>query len=699
MATSTTSAAVCGTVLDIQELQDMIRCHLTTKDLKACTLVCQQWNRHFDPHLWHRVTIWKKGQKRPLLKRHGMHVKDMSCLYFDKSTLKAVLRHCPNIEHLYIRLDQKSMWIQYKHLESLFIRLQDQLTNLHILFDAAFFEPAFLWSMNRLTRLTHLRVDPHFLEDRDPSFSPPEYYTSLLECCPTLRTLKFYYGPYFGGELEDERWTQNAFKKWIRGILDPRRQDRLPSSPIDAITRRAGTSVGGGGSAHRINPEMQERLKPGSPIPQQFNLRSLQLQPPVMNLPTFLAIARQSPSMESLALGGQWGDFHLEIWTELSTLCPHLRELEIKFYGKIKDFPTIATFVTLFPRLESISLVRQLLDKDPDLSTLGDSLRRHKQLYGSPHPFKSLEITGTIRQQFPIIVDTITLPVALESFKIGNIIRHSRFLETDPPPPIPSPAKMLELTTASWPCHVSLTTLDISSVIFPDKATTFQFFGRLQDFTRLRTLHFWLFHLRDMICHVDSIKVQPGDADVTPLDISEHSSGDEDVPPLDLSDSSSGDPNTPVLGTGINININNNHFDGIDNSNDNIAISNSNDDIVISNAIFANNNFSSSSISLQSLSSSSSADSHNSSNPNPSSTGNIRIPSLTLTFPTIQRVQLAPVFEMLRSGLGPAITMHEARLLINAMPSMVQFDLSSCAGTLLEVARLQREYPALKIRH
>ncbi|KAF9121016.1 hypothetical protein BGW39_010913 [Mortierella sp. 14UC] len=680
MTTASSSTAVCDTVLDIQELQDIIRSHLATKDLKDCTLVCRRWNRYFDPHLWYRVTIWKKGQKRPLLKRHGMHVKDMSCLYFDKSTLKAILRHCPNIEHLYIRLDQKSMWIQYKHLESLFIHLQDQLTNLQILFDAAFFEPAFLWSINRLTRLTHMRVDPHFLEDRDPSFSPPEYYSSLLECCPTLRTLKFYYGPYFGGELEDERWTQSAFKKWVRGILDPRRQDRLPLSPMDAITRRAGTSAREGGIAHRIKPEMQERLKPESPIPHQYNLRSLQLQPPAMNLPTFLAIVRQSPSIESLALGGQWSDFHLEIWTELSTLCPHLRELEIKFYGKIKDFPAMATLVTLFPRLESVSFVRQILDKDPDLSTLDDSLRRHKQLYGIPHPFKSLEITGTIRQQFPIIMNTITLPVALESFKIGNIIRHSRFLETDPAPPTPSPARMLDLTTTPWACHASLTTLDISSVIFPDKATTFQFFGRLQEFTRLRTLHFWLFHLRDMICHVDSIKVQSADADVTPLDIGDHNSGDEDVPPLDLSDLNSGDDSTPALETGENINIDSDPIDGVENTSDYIITGDSNNDIIISN------NFSSSSISLQSLSSSSSA-------------GNIRIPSLTLNFPCIRRVQLAPVFEMLRSGLGPAITMHEARLLIDAMPSMVQFDLSSCAGTLLEVARLQREYPALKIRH
>lgn len=58
---------------------------------------------------------------------------------------------------------------------------------------------------------------------------------------------------------------------------------------------------------------------------------------------------------------------------------------------------------------------------------------------------------------------------------------------------------------------------------------------------------------------------------------------------------------------------------------------------------------------------------------------------------------MAPVFELLRSGLGPGITIPEAKLLIAAMPSLVDLGLVSSAGES-EVGRLQREFPALKIR-
>ncbi|KAG0373795.1 hypothetical protein BGX24_011232 [Mortierella sp. AD032] len=419
-----------------------------------------------------------------------------------------------------------------------------------------------------------------------------------------------------------------------------------------------------------------------------------------MNLPTFLRIIRQSPSIQSLALGGQWSDFHPEIWTELSALCPHLRELDIKFYGAIKDFPTMATLVTLFPRLESVLLIRQLFSKDPDFSTLDATLQRHKQLYGTPHPFKSLEITGTIRQQFPIIMDALTLPVALESFKIGNIIRHSRFLQTDPLPTPPiSLARMLELTSTNaspWPCHASLTTLDISSAIFPNYASTFHFFGLLQEFTRLRTLHFWLFHLRDMICHVDSVKNPSEEDAASPLETTDGNSGDNSTPLVDVSDinnnningsNNPSDSNTGDNNTNDNNTVDNNTSDNSasdNNTNDN-SISESNNNsisLITSNAILINSNFSSSSISLESISTSSStnSNSNSSSSLNPSSSGNTRVQSLTLNFPTLRKVHVAPVFEMVRSGLGPAITIHEARLLIEAMPFMVQFDLSSCAG-------------------
>ncbi|KAG0264354.1 hypothetical protein BGZ95_003610, partial [Linnemannia exigua] len=429
--------------------------------------------------------------------------------------------------------------------------------------------------------------------------------------------------------------------------------------------------------------------------------------PPTMDLPTFLRIIRQSPSIQSLALGGQWRDFHPEIWTELSTLCPHLRELDIKFYGAIKDFPTMATLVTLFPRLESVSLVRQLFSKDPDFSTLDATLQRHKQLYGVPHPFKSLEITGTIRQQFPIIMDALTLPVALESFKIGNIIRYSRFLQTDPLPTPPiSQTRMSELTSTAatpWPCHASLTTLDISSATFPNYASTFHFFGLLQEFTRLRTLHFWLFHLRDMICHVDSVK-NPSEEDATsPLDTSIVNSGDDNTTPLvDTSNSSNsnGDSNSSSNNTSGNNTSHNNTSIDITSDNNTSDSNNNNISFMTSTSILINSHFSNSSISLESISTSSSTNSNSSSSSslNPSSSGNTRVQSLTLNFPTLRKVHVAPVFEMLRSGLGPAITIHEARLLIQAMPFMVQFDLSSCAGAL-EVEELQKEYPALKIQH
>ncbi|KAF8944215.1 hypothetical protein BGZ47_004521 [Haplosporangium gracile] len=376
-----------------------------------------------------------------------------------------------------------------------------------------------------------------------------------------------------------------------------------------------------------------------------------------MNLPIFLCIVRQNPSMEILTLGGQWSNFHPETtWTELSTYCSQIRDLNIQFNGTIRDFPTIATLVTLFPRLESLSLVRQMFSRDPDLSTLGASLRKHRQQYGAPHPFKALEITGLIRQQFPIVMDALTLPVAMESVKIGNIIRYSRFMQDEAPAslqtqtqtqiqtPLTSGALTLTLTTTTptpWPCQGSLTTLDISSVVFPSHATTFQFFSRLQECNQLRTLHIWLFHLRDIISHVAFSKFD--ESGVTPPQ-----------------------PSPPVA--------------NVDDEED--------DDIVIINSSGSSTH--------------SSTHSSHSSHPN-SSTSSFSIHptsnvlSLTLSFPNIRTVNVAPVFELIRSGLGPGITVPEAKLLIAAMPSLVDLGLVSSAGGL-EVSRLQREFPSLKIR-
>ncbi|KAG0286106.1 hypothetical protein BGZ96_009765 [Linnemannia gamsii] len=616
MSTATTAATGCDAVLNIQELQDMIRKRLSFEDLKACTLVSRQWNSYFDPSLWEKCTIWMRRQKRKVLKRHGTHVRKMSCLYFDKHTLKTLLKYCPNIENLYLRLDEHSMWIQYHTLEALFLNLQHSLTNVHILFDATYFEPKFLWSLCRLTRLTHLRIDPHSLEDRqDPNFSPPCYFLSFLECCPMLRGLTFVFGPHFGGDLEEERWTRSAFKKWVRGLFDSKRLERLPASPQDAVSKSK-VHTGKEGvittiTTHQVNPESP---KIGLNL-QCYNLRSLQLQPPAMDLPTFLYIIRHSPSMETLTLRGQWSDFQSETtWLELSTHCAHIRELNIQFNGTIKDFPTIATLITLFPRLESLTLVRQLFSKDPDLSTLAASLRKHHQQYGSPHPFKALEITGIVRNQFPIIIDVLTLPVAMESVKIGNIIRYSRFLQDTTPAPTTisqtqspptsgsSVATLWSLSSTNtktiitrWPSQDSLTTLDISSIVFPDHASTFQFFTRLQEFSQLRTLHLWLFHLRDIISHVAFLKV-------------DEESGEDPSPPTIANSQGEED-----------------------------------DDIVIINSM-----------------------------------------------------HVAPVFELLRSGLGPGITVPEAKLMIAAMPSLVDLGLVSSAGGL-EVSRLQKEFPDLKI--
>lgn len=555
------------------------------------------------------------------------------------------------------------MWIQYHTLESLFLHLQHSLTDLHILFDATYFEPVFLWSVCRLTRLTHLRIDPCLLEDRDPGFSLPDYFLGFLECCPTLRGLTFVYGPYFGGDFEDEqhRWTRSALKKWIRGLFDSRRQERLPVSPQDAIAKvtvRAGSGVKQGvavdaTNAHRENPIL---AKP-APTLQHYNLRSLQLQPPAMDLPTLLRIIRQSPSMEILTLGGQWGNFHSDTtWAELSTNCSQIRELNIQFNGTIKDFPTIATLVTIFPQLESLSLVRQMFSKDPDLSTLGASLRKHRQQYGAPHPFKALEITGLVRQQLPIVMDALTLPVAMESIRVGNIIRYSRFIQEDIPAAMPaqstqqtqtpptSGTSTSTLTTTApipWTCLDSLTTLDISSVVFPDHATTFHFYSRLQECNRLRTLHLWLFHLRDLISHVAFSKFDE--------------TGEAPPPPSAL-------PPT------------------VDDEEDN-------DIVVINGSGSSTHGSTHSSHSSSTNSSTSSFSVHLTST----------VPSLTLSFPSLRTVNVAPVFELVRSGLGPGITIPEAKLLIAAIPSLVDLGLVSSAGGL-EVSRLQREFPTLKIR-
>jgi hypothetical protein len=148
----------------------------------------------------------------------------------------------------------------------------------------------------------------------------------------------------------------------------------------------------------------------------------------------------------------------------------------------------------------------------------------------------------------------------------------------------------------------------------------------------------WLFHLRDMISHVAFSKIDDESGEDPPLSTVANNQEEED------------------------------------------------DDIMI---ISSSGSSTHSSHSSQSSHSSSSTTSFS-----VLSTSNVL--SLTLIFPSIRTLHVAPVFELLRSGLGPGITVPEAKLLIAAMPSLVDLGLVSSAGGL-EVSRLQKEFPDLKI--
>ncbi|KAG0246726.1 hypothetical protein BGX31_009855 [Mortierella sp. GBA43] len=191
-----------------------------------------------------------------------------------------------------------------------------------------------------------------------------------------------------------------------------------------------------------------------------YNIRRLNLRSPHMDDDVFCLLTTRCPLLEDLILDGVWIRTSNDTWREISIQCPRLRSISVRNSGSVHFIPNIQTLMTIFPRLESLSLMALEFSRDPDLSDLDTKLQELETENGDKHPLKQIHLSGSILNPLKVVLDIVTQSSMVESLSVGFTLNTNR--QHDPHEP-------LELERR-WLCQDTLTHLDLTSISFPDRA-------------------------------------------------------------------------------------------------------------------------------------------------------------------------------------------------------------------------------------
>ncbi|KAF9116656.1 hypothetical protein BGX27_000575 [Mortierella sp. AM989] len=481
----------CNKVLEIQELQDFVRVRLPFRDLKTCTLVCRHWYRLFEPFLWTKVNLYEHDHgKMTILRRYGSFVSSLNHAHAHKSTFGFIRTYCSVVQSLSLVFDNRSSRISYANLEE-FFRNMSGITTLSIRFDASRFSPAMFWSFSQLPHLTRLTIDVYFESRQNTIHYPPDTYMTILDCCPTLEDLTV-----FGLFLKPTEHHKNSLVQWAKYWLRHLRESP-PSSSIEAMkppihtrSSSAGSTLSRLGRGLRAKNHRKSIVNSiAAPSFADYNIRKLDLRSRIMEDKVLCKLISRCPLLEDLSMDGLWVRISSGTWETLSNQCPRFRSLTIRDSGVVHYLPSIPTLMTLFPRLESVSLITLEFKRDPDLSTLATKIQEIEQQCGVRHPLKHIHISGSILKPLKVMLDVVTQCSTVESLSVGFTLNALRVLENEAVVPFD--------INKQWMCHDSLLHLDLTSISFKSKNVFKKFIAHVQRLTRLKSLWISVSHMRE----------------------------------------------------------------------------------------------------------------------------------------------------------------------------------------------------------
>ncbi|KAK3837565.1 MAG: hypothetical protein J3R72DRAFT_476835, partial [Linnemannia gamsii] len=496
----------CNKVFSIPELFEEIAQYVEDS-YRILFYVCRLWSSLFKAHVWKTVMIGEGHRKRLIgLKHHGAHIRDLRCYGVNNSAIRALSLNCPNLDKLYLFLNHHTSWTTYTQFQKIFLGgMQHRLSTVAIYFDATLLDTRLLWSMSRLTHLTHLELMVTWFDCGLISIC-----MEMLTCCPVLKTftLGFCYPP--------RDTTFARYKKRLRErVLSY--FDEFPATIQEALGEGRDSQLASQDSMAFWKEQQLYPEQPPSNLDTTNNsvhgLHRLKLERVRVDLDRFIEILKRCPQLKELSADslmlrqrGQVGQ-----WSTIPQHCQQLETLRISGYSTCYSVDSIAQLITLFPRLDAFYLHIKNTSME-EWRTFDASIAKYRQPQqhlrdGHRHPLKTLTIKGEYEEPLSFLLELLSMKsLALETLVLHSGYFFSKFLSHEPnnfssslapyldrqdPPP--------ELFSRPWQeaMKISLTRLDISTIVILDYVIAGTFFRRLEELSNLRALHVSVRHIQD----------------------------------------------------------------------------------------------------------------------------------------------------------------------------------------------------------
>ncbi|KAF9319728.1 hypothetical protein BG003_008376 [Podila horticola] len=503
----------CDIVLGIQELQDMLRGHLTVKDFKTCILISRNWNRIFTPYLWKAASLphGKRGDRWKALRQNGVHVAVLHQCVADKKTLQFLGKYLATVESLNLSF-QKSAWISYSALEECFGRLT-KLTTLRIIVDGSQFSPAMLWSLSQLQSLTKMTLCVFYHNWFITRHYTSKDYLAILDCCSQVEDLCVL-GAFMEPELGVSHIKNSIGRQVLKAFSCPEFTPATPQQAIDRLRQMKSSSTlhlaqdssqRVMSTSRRTQSEAVQDISSTSQLSLPslrtpfssstrntiYSLRRLEIRILMLDQFDFISMVSKSPHLNELIIDSCTLNLNPANWIVFSERCPELRILKLIDGDTMRYTPSLPDLLTFFPKLEGLHLDNQCFGLDPDFSysTVMDPVTGNRPKLP---PLTQLHLTGALRRPFRVLMHILSLIPNLEYLAVGLSLHSIGGLDQ------PTMTASLPSFDQPWRSMDILTHLDVSGVGFSEASFT-RFFRQVQKLKKLKKLGVSIGHVREAI--------------------------------------------------------------------------------------------------------------------------------------------------------------------------------------------------------
>ncbi|KAF9982988.1 hypothetical protein BGZ75_005549 [Mortierella antarctica] len=216
--------------LDLPEISNNIRSHLSHGDLRKCMLVCTIWRLQFAPFLWETVYFnHHVSENYQLLKSYGHFVRQLFTYSLRDTALAKIAMYYPNLTALELEIEAQcnpaslaALYSSCNRLERLSIRLFDPKE-----LGSAKRGPLLPLTMGVLSQLKELRLLGH----GDRRYAPLYQTGMVLRClegCPLLQLLELSSVRLVDTVSEWDEASQTSFSSPNSVKPSATRRDALP---------------------------------------------------------------------------------------------------------------------------------------------------------------------------------------------------------------------------------------------------------------------------------------------------------------------------------------------------------------------------------------------------------------------------------------------------------------------------------------